>query len=83
MSKIKISELRNIIREELINTIVEFKTKDMPNGATWKVAGTGWGAKNTTGIANYWYTKDEEANKKKASEWAKSSTPKTDAKKES
>jgi hypothetical protein len=73
MSKIRLSELRNIIREELINTLVEFETKDMPNGTSWKVAGTGWAAKNSAGQTNYWYGKDEAKNKEAASKYAKSS----------
>jgi len=74
MSKIKLSELRNIIREELINTLVEFETKDMPNGATWRTAGKGWAAKNSSGETNYWYGKDEAKNKKSADDWARGSS---------
>lgn len=74
MSKIRLSELRNIIREELINTLVEFETKDMPKGTSWKVAGTGWAAKNDAGETNYWYSKDEAKNKESASKFSKGST---------
>lgn len=76
MSKMKISELRNIIREELINTLVEFETKDMPSGTAWKVAGKGWAAKNSNGVTNYWYGKDEAKNKEAANKFAKDTTRK-------
>jgi len=76
MSKMKISELRSIIREELINTLVEFETKDMPAGTAWKVANKGWAAKNANGVTNYWYGKDETKNKEAANKWAKDTTRK-------
>lgn len=74
MSKIKLSELRPLIHEEIIRVLLEFETKDMPNGTSWKVAGKGWAAKNTNGVTNYWYGKDEVKNKEAASAFAKDST---------
>lgn len=81
MSKMKISELRNIIREELINTLVEFETKDMPDGTSWKVANKGWAAKNANGVTNYWYGKDETKNKESANKWAKDTSRKPETNK--
>lgn len=72
----KLSELRQIIREELTRTIVEFETRDMPNGTSWKVAGRGWAAKNSNGVTNYWYGKDGVKNKEAAAAFAKDTTKK-------
>jgi len=74
--KIKLSELRSLVREELTKAIVEFETKEMPAGASWRVAGTGWAAKNANGVANYWYGKDSNKNKENADKWAKDSSKK-------
>jgi len=77
MSKIKMNELRQIIREEIINRLqLEFVTKEMPNGSSWKVANKGWAAKNTSGVTNYWYGKDEVKNKESAAAFAKDSSKK-------
>lgn len=78
MSKMKLSELRGLIREELIKTIVaELDTKDMANGSSWKTTGTGWAAKNANGVTNYWYGKDAEKNKKSAESWSKDTSKKS------
>ena len=76
MSKINLTELRNLIREELVRTLLEFETKDMPDGSSWKVANKGWAAKNTNGVTNYWYGKDEVKNKEAAAAFAKDSSKK-------
>jgi hypothetical protein len=75
MSKINLTELRQIIRDVIIERLqLEFVTKDMPNGSAWKVANKGWAAKNTNGVTNYWYGKDEVKNKEAASAWSKDSS---------
>lgn len=71
MATIKLTELRELIREELVRTLLEFETKDMPNGSSWKVANKGWAAKNANGVTNYWYGKDEVKNKEAAAAFAK------------
>jgi hypothetical protein len=74
MSKINLTELRQIIREELEQRILEFVTKEMPNGSAWKLPkGSAWAAKNTNGVTNYWYGKDQVKNKEAAAAWAKDS----------
>lgn len=74
MSKIKLSELRGLIREELVSALIEFQTKDMPDGTSWRVAGKGWAAKNPNGVTNYWYGDDEVKNKENAVKWSKDAT---------
>jgi hypothetical protein len=79
--KIKMNELRQIIREELKHTLLEFDAKDMPPGTSWKVAGKGWAAKNKNGVTNYWYGKDMNKNKENADKFRNDTTakPKTGA----
>jgi len=40
------------------------------------VANKGWAAKNTSGVTNYWYGKDEVKNKESAAAFAKDSSKK-------
>jgi hypothetical protein len=64
-------ELKKVIRELLIETLVEkINSKQMPNGSSWTVNG-GWAAKNKYGVTNYWYGKDEQKNKENANEFAR------------
>jgi hypothetical protein len=65
--KITLSEVRQMVREELYQMIDEIVSKEVPNGTSWKLAGKkGWGAKNKNGVTNYYYGEDENANKQKA-----------------
>lgn len=58
------------LREMLDDLEEEFKTKDMPNGTSWRVSsGKGWAAKNRNGDVNYWYGPDDTKNKESADKW--------------
>jgi hypothetical protein len=74
--KMKLTELRQIIYEELKRRLFEFDVKDMPAGTAWKVAGKGWAAKNKNGVTNYWYGKDMNKNKENAEKFRNDTTRK-------
>lgn len=77
--KMKLSEIRKLVREQLVISLLEFQTKDMPSGTSWKVANRGWAAKNMNGVVNYWYGDDETKNKKSATDFSHDSTKQKEA----
>lgn len=70
----KLLELKQIIREEIINALLEADDEGHPSGTAWKMAGSGWAAKNENGVSNYWYGKDETKNREAAQRFAKDRT---------
>lgn len=70
---VNINEIRTAIREAVLEwMILEFESKEMPNGTTWK-HNKGWASKNKNGVLNYWTTPDS---KDKAEQFSKDSTRK-------
>jgi hypothetical protein len=72
--KMSISEIRKLIREELVHSLDEFVAKEMPSGTSWKTKGGNWAAKNANGVINHWYGQDEESNRKAADDFRRDSS---------
>lgn len=79
-TRVKLSTIRQLIREHLEEALLEFEAKHMPNGTAWKVSGKGWAAKNKNGVTNYWYGPDDTKNKEFAEKFRNDTTKKPTAK---